>query len=52
VLVSAQDRCTVCVECTTGMKTILTYPTVLRGDVVQVEAHFTPFRDSVNLDAR
>jgi hypothetical protein len=52
VLVSVQDRCIVCAKYTMGMETILTHPTVLRGDMVQVEAHFTPFGESVNLDAR
>ena len=38
VLVSVQDRCTVCAK-----RTI---------DLEIVEARFGPFRDSVNLDAR
>jgi hypothetical protein len=28
------------------------YPMVLLGDEAQVEAHFGPFGDSVNLDSR
>jgi 3-methyladenine DNA glycosylase Mpg len=46
VLVSAQDRCTVCAERTIGSKIIWTQPMVLQGDVVEVEAHLGPFRDS------
>jgi hypothetical protein len=52
VLISAQDWCTVCTECTMGMETILTHPMDLQGDMVQVEACFASFGDSVNLDAR
>jgi hypothetical protein len=47
VLVLAQDRCMVCDECTIGSEVILTHLMVLLGDVVQVEAHFGPFGDSV-----
>jgi hypothetical protein len=42
----------VCAECTTNMEIILGTPLVLLGDMGQVEAHFGPFRDSVNLSAR
>jgi hypothetical protein len=52
VLISVQDRCMVCAECTTNMEIILGTPLVLLGDMGQVEAHFGPFRDSVNLSAR
>jgi hypothetical protein len=52
VLISVQDRCTVCAECTTNMEIILGTPLVLLGDMGQVEAHFGPFGDSVNLSAR
>jgi hypothetical protein len=52
VLVSAQDRCTVCAERTIGSEIILTHPMVLLGDVGQVEARFGPFVDSVNLGTR
>jgi hypothetical protein len=51
VLVSVQDRCTVCTECTIGIKIILTHPMVILGDVGQVKACFGPFGDSVNLGA-
>jgi hypothetical protein len=46
VLVSAQDRCTVCAERTIGSKIFWTQPMVLQGDVVEVEARLGPFRDS------
>jgi hypothetical protein len=52
VLVSEQDRCTVCAERTIGSEIILTHPMVLLGDVGQVEARFGPFVDSVNLGTR
>jgi hypothetical protein len=52
VLVSAQDMCTVCAECTTAQKSVWAHPMVLLGDVGQVKVHFGPFGDSVNLDAR
>jgi hypothetical protein len=51
VLVSVQDRCTVCTERTIGIKIILTHPMVILGDVGQVKACFGPFGDSVNLSA-
>jgi hypothetical protein len=49
VLVSAHDRCTICAERTIGSEIILTHLMVLLGVVGQVEARFSPFRDSVNL---
>ena len=49
VLVSTQDRSLVCAEHTIGSKISLVHLMVLVGDV---EAHFRPFRDSVNLDAK
>jgi hypothetical protein len=52
VLISAQDRCTVCAEYSTGMEIILGNPMVLMGDVCQVEARFHPFGDSINIGAR
>jgi hypothetical protein len=51
VLISVQDRCMVYVEHTIGWKPFWTHPMV-RGDVAQVEAHFGPLRDNINLDAR
>ena len=52
VLVSTQDRSTVCAERTIGSKINLVHLMVLLGDVDEVEARFSLFRDSVNLDAR
>jgi hypothetical protein len=47
VLLSAQDRCTVCTERTIGSEIILTHPMVLLGDMGQVEACFGPFGNCV-----
>ena len=52
VLVSVQDRCTVCVKRTIGLDIDFNAPMVLLGDEAQVEAPFTLFVDSANLDAR
>ena len=52
VLVSVQDRCTVCAKRTIGLNIIFNAPMVLLGDEAQVEARFSPFGDSSNLDAR
>ena len=52
VLVSVQDRCMVRARRTIGLEIILN---TLNGNTrlqAQVEAHFDPFGDSVNLDAR
>jgi hypothetical protein len=51
VLISTQDRCMICAECTIGSKIILVQPTLLLRDVGQVETHFGTFGDSVNVDA-
>ena len=51
VLVSARDRCMVCAERTIGSEIILAAPDGSPRDEGQVEAHFSPFRDSVNLSA-
>ena len=52
VLVSVQDRCTVCVKRTIGLDSVINAPMVLLGDEAQVEPHFSPCGDSANLDAR
>jgi hypothetical protein len=52
VLILTQDRCTVCTERTTTLEIIWTHLMVLLGDEAQVEARFSPFKDSANLDAR
>jgi hypothetical protein len=50
VLVSVQDRCTICAKYTIGSQIIWMHPMVLLGDEAQVEGHFGPFGDSGNLD--
>ena len=52
VLLSVQDRCTVCAKRSIGLETILDALMVLLGDEAQVQAHFGVFRDSASLDAR
>ena len=52
VLVSVQDRCTVCTKCTIGLDIVFNTSMVLLGDETQVEACFSPCGDSANLDAR
>ena len=52
VLVSVQDRCTVCAKRTIGLDNVINAPMVLFGDEAQVEAHFSPCGDSANPDAR
>ena len=47
VLVSEQDKCTVCAKRTIGSE-----PMVLLGDGAQLESRFGLFADSANLDAR
>jgi hypothetical protein len=47
VLIWKQDRCTVCIECTTGMQIFLGTPDGLLCDVGLVEARFGPFGDSI-----
>ena len=52
VLLSVRDRCTVCAKRTIGLDIDFNAPMVLLGDEAQVEAPFTLFVDSANLDAR
>jgi hypothetical protein len=52
VLVSVQDRCTVCVECTMAQKSFWTHPMELLDDVRHVESHFGLFGDSASVSAR
>ena len=52
VLVSLQDRCTVCAKHTIDSEIIWMHPMVPLGDEAQVEAHFGPFGDSANRDIR
>ena len=52
VLVSVQDRCTVCAKHTIGSEIIFDAPMVLQGDEAQVEGCLGLFGDSANLGAR
>ena len=52
VLVSVQDRGTVCAKRTIGLDSVINAPMVLLGDEGKVEAHFSPCGDSAILDAR
>jgi hypothetical protein len=52
VLVSVQDMCTVCAKCTIGSKIISDTLDGTPRFEAQLEAHFGPFGDSANLDAR
>ena len=52
VLVSVEDWCTVCAKCTIGSDIVFNALMVLLGDESQVEAPFSLFGDSANLDAR
>ena len=52
VFVSVQHRCTVCAKRIIGLDIVFNAPMVLLGDEAQVEAHFSPYGDSANLDTR
>ena len=52
VLLTVQDRCTVCAKRTIGSEFILDTMLVLLCVEAQVDAHFGLFGDSANLDAR
>jgi hypothetical protein len=52
VLVSVQDRCTVCAERTMSSKIILDTPKEHLGEMGLVESHFDPFGDSVSISVR
>ena len=52
VLVSVQDRCTVCAKRTIGLDIVFNTSMVLQGDEAQVEARFSPCGDSGNIDTR
>ena len=52
VLESVEDRCTVCSKRTIGSDIVFNIPMVLLGDEAQVEAPFSPFGDSANVNAR
>ena len=52
VLVSLQDRCTVCAKHNIGSETVLDVPMVLLCDEAEVKARFGPFGDGVSVGAR
>jgi hypothetical protein len=52
VLVLVEDWCIFCAKSTVGLEIVLDAPNVLLGDEAQMEAWFSPFGDSANLDAR
>ena len=52
VLVSVQDRCTVCAKRTIGLDIVFSTSMVLLGEDAHVEARLSPCGDSGNLDAR
>ena len=47
-----EDWCMVCAKCTIGSDIVFNALMVLLVDEAQVEAPFSPFGDSANLDAR
>jgi hypothetical protein len=52
VLISTQDWCTVCAKRTNGSEIVLDAPDGTPRDEAQVDAHFIPFGDSANFEAR
>ena len=52
VLVSVQDRCTVCTKHTIGYETVLDAPDGTPSDVGHVEFQFGAFEDGVSVGAR
>ena len=52
VLILTQDRFTRCAERAIVSEVMWAHPMDLLGYMGQVEAHFSPFGDSVDLDAR
>jgi hypothetical protein len=52
VLLSMRDRCKVAPNVPYTQKSFCRHPMVLLGDEAQVEARFSWFGDSANLDAR
>ena len=52
VLVSVEDRSMVCAKRCIGSDIVFNAPMVLLGDDAQVEAPFSLFIDSANLDTR
>ena len=52
VLVSVQDRCTVCAKRTIGLDIVFNAPMVLLGHEAQVEARFSTFGDNASVGPR
>ena len=52
VLVSMEDRCTVSTKRTIGSDIVFNVPMVLLGEEAQLEAPFSLFGDSANVDTR
>jgi hypothetical protein len=52
IFVSVQVRCTVCAKCTTDPEISLDTPDGTPRFEAQVEAYFSPFGNSANLDLR
>jgi hypothetical protein len=52
LLMSMQDNCMFCSKRTIGSESFWMHSLVLLGDEAQVEARFSLFADSANLDAR
>jgi hypothetical protein len=52
VLILTQDRCTVCTERTIGSQVVWDAPDGLVSDMGRVEFRFSPFGDSVSVNAR
>jgi hypothetical protein len=52
VLILTQDRAWFAPNVPQAQKSFWTHPMVVLGDVAKVEARFSPFEDSANLDAR
>ena len=52
VLILTHDRCMVCVERNIGSEIILDAHDGTTSNEAQVKAHFSPFEDSANFDAR
>jgi hypothetical protein len=52
VLVSVQDRCTVCAKYTNGSEIVLDAPDGTLRDKAELKAHFGLFGDSAYLEAR
>jgi len=51
VFVLVQDMCMVCAKRTIGSDIVFNVPMVLLGEEAQLEAPFSPFGDSANIDA-